>query len=120
MISKSLFATTAYYIIPYLIFDKAVCLKGLHGSKHLPPHLEHLCCPTKVSHLHRSHVHCSVHHQSITLIGSIVTYVNKCCKNVPKSSLLHCIATIVINILFSGAIILQNQFNADYGSKIPI
>ena len=94
--------------------------KGLHGSKHIPPHPEHLCCPTKVSHLHRSHVHCSVHHQSITLIGSIVTYVNKCCKNVPKSSLLHCIATIVINILFSGAIILQNQFNADYGSKIPI
>ena len=89
MISKSLFATTAYYIIPYLIFDKAVCLKGLHGSKHLPPHPEHLCCPPKVSHLHRSHVHCSVHHQSITLIGSIVTYVN-----VAKMSrkALHCIA----------------------------
>ena len=87
MISAFRFATISHYII--LDIFLSVCLKGLHGSKHLPPHPEHLCCPTKVSHLHRSHVHCSVHHQSITLIGSIVTYVN-----VAKMSrkALYCIA----------------------------
>ena len=109
---------TSHYIILdiFFIIDKSVCLKGFHGSEHLPPHPEHLCCPTKVFYLHRSHVHYSAYHHR----HRQHYYSYKCCKNVPKSSSLHRIATIVINIVFSGAIILQNQFNADCASKIPI
>ena len=74
-----------------------------HEGISSPPLSCSLFSPPSVHHPHRQHCH-----------------LCKCCKNVPKSSSLHCIASIVINILFSGAIILQNQFNADYGSKIPI